>query len=226
MWAIHSDCIWVNQYLSRIKLFRSFSKQFDSTPTLVYKQFFYFIKVACIQQVLMYMAHGQRIQTFQKFKQIGHTPYGRSINKEIFAKNENSPLQSCPDGGDCHYGSAPVTAPDSAPPDLSSKFQPNRPSDYLNYGLSVHQHLYWINLQDLSQRPKQNTDYLHEDTFYAPGFDDIIIYLSVQCDLFRHVKIWSERWNLSVLQVQQICNMMLLKKCRQDQNNWRIEQYE
>jgi len=74
--------------LSRIKLFGSFAKLFDLTLTLVYKQFYYFVKVACIQYVLMYMAHGHRIQTFQKFKHIGYTPYGRSINKEMFkAKN-------------------------------------------------------------------------------------------------------------------------------------------
>jgi len=34
---------------SRIKLFGSFAKQLDSTLTLAYKQFYYFIKVACIQ---------------------------------------------------------------------------------------------------------------------------------------------------------------------------------
>jgi len=35
------------------------------------------------------MAHGQIIQTFQKFKHICHTPYGRLINKGLKLKIEN-----------------------------------------------------------------------------------------------------------------------------------------
>ena len=34
---------------------------------------------------------------------------------------------------------------------------PTRPSDYLTYGLSVHYQLYWLNLQELSQRLRHRT---------------------------------------------------------------------